>query len=271
MEFLEKIPYLLSIFAPIALFFALGLWIAWWTSGTVHANRLETAYGESLRLGDQIETAKREERQLSARALALVSSTESKWGSIIGQKDSELEGLNKRYGKLKTDFDAKDTEIVSLTGKLSSIGKENESQISGLMGKVSGFEGDLSKRDGELKKLNLSLADRDKELSGLRADLKARNGEIDKLKADLDGRGKELQTLKANVSGNGEQVEKLKADLGTRDGELKKLNLSLADRDKELNGLRGDLKTRTGELDKLKADLDGRGKELQTLKSGVSG
>ncbi|MDB4673346.1 hypothetical protein OAF27_00900 [Verrucomicrobiales bacterium] len=262
MEFLEKIPYLLSLFAPIALFFALGLWIAWWLWYR-HAARLETAYAANINLGEKIETGKREERELSARALALVSSSEQKWGAAIGEKDTELLGLNRRFDELKLeadgyrgDLDAKAGELGELNVKFADLGKENETQIAGLLGKVSGFEGDLSKRDDDLKKLNATLGTKDKELEGLRADLKDRSGEINKLKADFDGRDAEIQTLKSSLTDNGANLEKAEAQLN--------------DRESELTGLRADLSSRDGELEKARAELDAKQAAAAKLEAQIA-
>ncbi len=144
MEFLEKIPYLLSLFAPIALFFAFGLWVAWWVWYR-YADRLQAAYTTSLKLGEQIEAGREDERDLSARALALISTQKAKWSRVLSDKDSELKGLNNRYGQLKTEAD--------------------------------GFQGDLSKRDDELKALKLDLTSRDSEINSLREELKSKQVE----------------------------------------------------------------------------------------------
>lgn len=160
MEFLEKILYLLSLFAPIGLFFSFGLCIAWWVWYR-HADALQVAYANNLELSEQVEAGREDERDLSARALALLSSEKSKWGVALRDRGSEfdrlredLEQSEKQLASVEGDLEARTAELEQLRGELKSqqeMTLKLESEIGGAKQEGLGFGGDLAGREDELK------------------------------------------------------------------------------------------------------------------------
>ena len=302
MEFLQKFPYIFSTFLPMAAFFALGIWIAWYVWYR-HAKALNAAYAANGKIVNEFEALRTRQHALSVRAIALAGRG-GEWRQKFEKRDADFVSLKGNFDgakgeadKLKNQLNAKEKDFGVLNLKLKDLGAEKDNEIKGMVTQLSGFKSDLSGRDGELKKLRAEigsagdakskleadLGKRDAELKKLRAEIGSFGDAKSKLEADLGKRDAELDKLRADVNAAGKVKSKLEADLGNRDGELNKLRgevkaagdakskleADLKNRDGELNKLRGEVKAAGDAKAKLEADLKNRDGELNKLRGEV--
>lgn len=260
MEHLQKIPYLLSFFVPIALFFGLGLWLAHWI-WYKHARRLQLGLRENEVLNADL--AKIQAGKLSA---VDVDAIEGEWQAKLDDKELELNARN-------AELEAKTSELADLNLNLSNKDNEFSGLNTQLLALQAGekafstkFEAEQQKvADLDLKLGNLS-ADKDKEYNLL---LESKNA----LQAKVDGSAKIASDLEAKLEQTQSDYDRLQVEhkassntitnLVAKVNDLEKAKLDVAaDADAigsleaKVSDLEGQLGGKDSEILTLKADLD---------------
>ncbi len=88
-EHLQKIPYLLSLFLPIIIFFIFGLWLARMQFKRDH-KRLKKAVEENDHLAADLTRALAPEKDMSKSLLGRIEEQKAAWASAIKKAEDEL-------------------------------------------------------------------------------------------------------------------------------------------------------------------------------------
>ena len=181
-EHLEKIPYLFSLFLPVALFFFAGLGLAWlfWYR---HARRLGAALLEHDKLSADFTDVCESDYDLSARFKELFGKHKKQWNQKLSESKNEIVKLNK---------------------DLSSGGG------SQLKGKFTSLQATLGKRDQELSALKVDFANLEKSSATKQTQSGQNEGTNP---AELTRLRDELSALKVSQKGTKDQLARATADL----------------------------------------------------------
>lgn len=176
-EHIEKIPYLLSLYLPVAFFFLAGLgaaWLIWYK----HARRLHTALADYEALSAEISGIYKQNRDLSTRFTGLFKKHQDHWEHSItaeSNRYAELHDIHSRYQSeveneqqnVGSFISERDERIAELEGILS----ENSTQIEALQSQVENESqsDELRELKDQLAKCQATGREKDQEITDLKA------------------------------------------------------------------------------------------------------
>ena len=239
MEHLQKIPYLLSIFFPIALFFSLGLGIAYilWHK---HTRRLVSALKVNNNLNDDL-----------ARI----------YGSGFTDKGISSEKLEQIEANWKLNLEAETNKYSELELQFSNFKAEQEREYNTLLDSnntlQSGIEGEgdnTAELEAKLATLQSSYNDSQDSISKLTTQLKII--ELEKEETPDSSANDELEskitTLQDQVSTKDDELEKLRLELNSANSTSEECS----DLKTQFTNLQSQLNDKDSEIKSLKAELD---------------
>lgn len=117
MEHLEKIPYLLSLFLPIVVFFFFGLWIAY-RKWSPDAGRLKRALSEHETLSQQLATASSDEKDLGK---TFQKTYHDHWKRSQAEHNQELATIKANAAKPSPELLEKRKEIKEMQFRINDL------------------------------------------------------------------------------------------------------------------------------------------------------
>ena len=236
-EHLEKIPYLLSIFLPVALFFLAGLFLAWlfWYK---HARRLNQAIAEHDRLSADLSAGYQKKHDLGSRFKGLYEKHQEVWQEELVKREDKITSLN-------DDLSAETSRFADLDHSFNEYKEESRIELDERESKLGGLKSDLAKNVTALGLLQSKQDDGNEESTQLRstvADLKKGNSDRDV----------EIKKLRDQVSKLEVSSAAVQTDLpieGQSSDDFTRLQA-------ELNAAKADKNATQNQLDQLTRDLE---------------
>ena len=176
-EHIEKIPYLLSLYLPVAFFFLAGLgaaWLLWYK----HARHLHAALAEYEALSAEISGIYKQNRDLSTRFTGLFKKHQDHWSHTLTAESNRYAELYEIHTNYQTDVEneqqnvgscisERDERITELEGVLS----ENRTQIESLQSQAENesHSSEIQELKDQLAKCQAAGRDKDQEITDLKA------------------------------------------------------------------------------------------------------
>lgn len=174
-EHLEKIPYLLSLYLPTALFFLGGLALAWfiWYK---HARRLNLAIAKHNRLSKDLSAGYQKKHDLGSRFSGLFEAHKKHWDSELSARDGKITSLN-------NDLSAEAARFSELDLSYNNHKKQAQANLDERESKLGLLQGDLTKNVSALGLLQTKHDDDTSANNQLRGKVTDLEAELSKLKS----------------------------------------------------------------------------------------
>ncbi len=283
LEHLQKIPYLISLFVPVALFFFAGLALSRWI-WYKDARRLQSALSEHDRLANGLASGYQKKHDLGARFSGLFEKHQKHWEGELSDRDGKITDLNDELSSEATRFADLDSSFSSYKEKSSAELGELEAERTGLKSKLDeresklgSLKGDLSKNVAALGLLQTQFDDGKGETNQLRSKVKDLDSSLGGKDQELAALKQQLADLEKGSADKENEINKLRDQIAGLENaskghqkEVSDLKSQLSERESKLGGLESDLAKNVTAMGLLKTQSEGGKNESEELKSQVA-
>lgn len=247
MEHLQKIPYLLSIFFPIALFFSIGLGIAYYLWHK-HSRRLTIALKENHELNTDLIRVYGSERTTKGITPEELQKIESNWQLKLEAQTQKNSELDLHFANFKSDKEQEVAALLNSNHSLKSGIEAKPNNTTDLESKLAAAQDSISELTTKLKIIELEQEDvpdssavpeLESKLNSLQDQLESKDQELNQVRSDLESANStsrelvvlktEFTNLQAQINTKNSEITSLKHQLDSAQNETTEANSSAVD------------------------------------------